>query len=206
MGEQFEGRHVIGLSGHKNESTIKQYATRLPERKKHEMSKFLADTITPNKVPKKYERNFYFKAASKATSQPTSTILVPPQNNSNPHAAVENENKPPAQVKNNLELQLEPVQNAPEDDVLINFLAQFDAATENPLQEILDMVPPVQQNAKQIQQEFLGQIKPFQPSNTMNINSVQNVQNNVNPNQQNLPNMYFGGHSSVVINYNFTPK
>lgn len=34
LGDEFEGRHVIGLSGHKSESTIKQYARKLSAAKK----------------------------------------------------------------------------------------------------------------------------------------------------------------------------
>ena len=34
IGEKFEARHACPLSGHKNESSIKQYATKCPESKK----------------------------------------------------------------------------------------------------------------------------------------------------------------------------
>ena len=44
----FEARHIIALSSHKSESTIKQYATKCPEQKKCQMS----DTLH-NKLNKK---------------------------------------------------------------------------------------------------------------------------------------------------------
>lgn len=41
LDELFEGRHVIALSGHKSENTIKQYARRLAPKKKREMCEAL---------------------------------------------------------------------------------------------------------------------------------------------------------------------
>lgn len=169
LAEHFEGRHVIGLSGHKSESTIKQYVRRLPEKKKLEMCNKLAETALPAKQPKVVEKKFQFKSTHSAT------ISQPPQNSNPPPAPT----VPQENVENTLEFDIQAVPEEPNDDMLINFLAQFDPVTEN---------PPAQ---------------PLMPINVQNNNNVNNVQNNVNPNQQVIPNMYFGGNSTVTINYNF---
>lgn len=180
--DEYEGRHVIGLSRHKNENTIKQYARRLSAKKKREMSATLTDTIQPKRQAKSPDRKFQFKA-----STTTATISKPPQ----PEAEKKNED--------NIQFDLEAMDNAPPDDILINFLSQFDPVTENPPVNLPKLVP---QQPPPMQQP---QIQALQPSNTMNINKVSNVQNNVSANKPALPNMYFGGHSSVAKNYNFTP-
>ena len=48
---QFEARHIIAITGHKSESTIKKYAKGCSSEKKREMSEALASKIKP-KIPK----------------------------------------------------------------------------------------------------------------------------------------------------------
>ena len=48
----FEARHIITLSLHKNESTIKDYSTKCPENKRKEMFNSLNDAIVPKKSRK----------------------------------------------------------------------------------------------------------------------------------------------------------
>ena len=43
----FEGRHIIQLSSHKSESTIKQYSTKCPDNKRKEMFQSLSDAMKP---------------------------------------------------------------------------------------------------------------------------------------------------------------
>lgn len=169
LGEHFEGRHVIGLSGHKSENTIKQYVRKVPVKKKREMSDKLYENIQPPKQAKENEKKFTFKRPS--TSE---TISKPPQEPENPTH--------PQPLQN--EFQIQALDDAPPDDVLLNFLSQFDPVSENP--------PP--------------NPVPLAANNVNNINNVNNVQNNVNPNQQIVPNMYFEGNSTVTINYHFGPK
>ena len=53
LDEQFEARHNMAVSGHKSESTIKNYAKRCsPKKKRGEMSKTLEDKIIPEKRKK----------------------------------------------------------------------------------------------------------------------------------------------------------
>ena len=53
VGTKFEGRHVIYLSGHKNESSIKQYAVKCPENKKNEMFDLLSNLMEPKQKQQK---------------------------------------------------------------------------------------------------------------------------------------------------------
>lgn len=172
LGEHFEGRHVIGLSGHKNESTIKQYVTKLPTKKKKEMLDTLAINVQPEGTPPT-PKKFQFK-------KPTATVSKPP----------EAENILP----NNQLLDLQPIDDAPPDDVLINLLNQLEAEQSNQVQ-----IPNAPPQVPQLQPP-----EPLGTNNTMNIQNVSNVQN-VSANNRMMPTMYFGGHSSVVINYNFAP-
>ena len=49
----FEARHIITLSSHKSESTIKEYSTKCPENKKREMFESLSNAMKPkSKKPK----------------------------------------------------------------------------------------------------------------------------------------------------------
>lgn len=180
LSELYEGRHVIGLSGHKSESTIKQYAARLPPKKKREMSETLHSLVQPPKHAKETspeKPKFSFKKASSAT------ISKPPDETPNAQAPAEEKQEENAEQ---LQFQIEPL-NEPTDDVLLQFLEKFDAITENPTEIV---------STEQAQ-------VPLQASNTMNISNVNNVQNVGH--QRMIPNMYFGGHSSVTINYNFAP-
>ena len=43
----FEARHIIKLTSHKNESTVKEYATKCPENKRKEMFQSLSDAMLP---------------------------------------------------------------------------------------------------------------------------------------------------------------
>ncbi len=52
----FKSRHIMAVSSHKSETTVKPYAKKCPEMKKRAMSSALAEKITPAaKVPKNEE-------------------------------------------------------------------------------------------------------------------------------------------------------
>lgn len=72
LGEHYEGRKVIGLSGHKSENTVKQYIRKLPTKTKRDMS----GTLTSNILPKqpKLDKPFTFKS-----TKASATISKPPQ-------------------------------------------------------------------------------------------------------------------------------
>ena len=48
----YEARHIIAVTGHKSESTVKQYATRCPDTKKRQMCDSLANKLNPSKIVK----------------------------------------------------------------------------------------------------------------------------------------------------------
>ena len=63
-----KARHMISLTSHKSESTIRDYATSCSEKKKREMYGILGETMgNPTKIAKK-------------STPPTSTISKPPLN------------------------------------------------------------------------------------------------------------------------------
>lgn len=184
LGEIYEGRHVIGLSGHKNEGSIKLYARKLSNKKKLEMCNTLADLAQPPKESNENTAPPTPKFKFKNIAPKPATVSKAPEH---PKAA-----EIPA-AENQVPFDLQPLDHAPPDDVLINFLKQFDPITEDPPPE-----NPV------VQQPILQPVP--QPNNLMNISNIQNVQNLANPTQRIVPNMYFGGNSSVTINYNFAPQ
>lgn len=116
------------------------------------------------------------------------TISKPPETNQ------ENQNTPPENDGNNIQFELAALDDAPPDDVLLKFLQQFDPITEDPPQNLAIPDKPAPELA-----EVLALM------NTRNIQNVSNVQNVV-PNQKILPHMYFGGNSTLTINYNFAPS
>lgn len=171
LGDQFEGRIVIATSGHKSENTVKQYIRQIPAAKKREVSQHLADNILPKK-PK-----------------PNESISKPPENPENAVIEIQLDQENITPPADNMQFQLEVLDDAPPDEVLSNFLAQFD--------------PPVQPSSPQQNlnpPQVLNPV-PLVPNqianNTMNIKNVHNV----NPNQL-VPAMVFP-NSNVTINYNF---
>lgn len=187
--ELYQGRHVIGLSGHKSENTIKQYATKLPAKIKRDMANTLCQNVQPAKVPKLDAPQFKFKKIAPATvSQPPpepANQVIPQQE----IPADANGNNGNNNNNDQIQFQLQDLDDAPPDDILINFLNQFDPVTENP--------PPAPH------QPEIPPNAPILPQ--MNIQNVSNVQNNQGV-QRLIPNMYFGGNSNVTINYNFGPQ
>lgn len=187
LGDKFEGREVIFWSGHKSESTIKQYVKRIPAKKKREMCAELAANILP-KVPKR-------KADETISIPPKDLAHVPQQAENNFINIPLDNNDNNANNQPEMQLILEEL-NAPIDPQLENFLKNFD-----PVQ-----APDVQpQNPQPIANPLHppNQLRPVLPPPplapqqlNMNVNNIQN-----NPNRF-MPAMYFPS-SNVTINYNF---
>lgn len=181
LGEKYEGRIVIGWSGHKSEHTVKQYIRKLPTKQKREMSEYLADNMLPKKAKADPTQKFTFK------SKAAETISKPPEQNPEPKpeppeaVAVQDQQQPA------VEFAIEPLDDAPPDDILINFLNAFEQPANNEV-----ALPQAPQNV----------LQPVGNNNsnnkTMNIQSVQQV----TPNKI-VPAMYFP-NSNVTINYHFS--
>lgn len=181
LGEKFEGRIIIGLSGHKSENTVKQYVKKISTAQKREACNELATNILP-KTPKR---------------APTATISAPPTEQENR----KKEESVIIQLDENVQPEIPPeVQyiikelNAPMDPTLENFLKSFDPVaaentTENSANQQMQPMPLQQvQNKPQNQQQSVN----------MSVNNVQNF----NPNRI-MPAMYFP-QSNVTINHNFS--
>ena len=52
-----EAHHIIKLSSHKNESTVKEYATECPTQKRKEMFQYLSDSINPQQKSIKVQQS-----------------------------------------------------------------------------------------------------------------------------------------------------
>ena len=174
----FEARHIMKLSSHKKESTIKEYSTECPEGKRKEMFECLSNAMLP--TPKKQK------------SKPTSTVTS--DENSVPQDVHDVANKLPT-------FDLEPIDDFDtiDDTTLANLIYDIPQTTENVDQQIdkkintmpLQVVPQNLQTAQQL---------PQPP--TQNIQSHFSVNNQKYPI---LPQMYFP-NSNVTINYNFGNK
>ena len=72
--------HIIAVTGHKLETTVKEYAKKYPEKKKREMSDSLTliSDVKKSKPSEKKEYNI-FRNLTKVAS----AMLTPPQANSN---------------------------------------------------------------------------------------------------------------------------
>ena len=111
----FEDRHIITLSSHKSESTVKEYATKCPENKRKEMFNSLSNAMMPK--AKRTKGN----ATATSTTTPTST-------NTLPQLSVQD-------IKENLPtFQLEPVDFSTIDDSVLASLT-YDYPDTNPQQQ-----------------------------------------------------------------------
>ncbi len=52
----FEAHHICTVSSNKNEATIRNYAVKCPDSKKHDMSNTLASALVPAKIAKPAEK------------------------------------------------------------------------------------------------------------------------------------------------------
>lgn len=181
LGVQYEGRIVIGLSGHKSENTIKQYVHTLPATTKREMSGTLANNILTKKP--RIDNQFNFRPI-----RPAATVSKAPDN-AEPVIEIpldEPENIPPpsaSEAAPNVEIQLEALDDAPPDEQLMNFRQVFDPVN-------VQNVPSVQPNKEETIEKVAN--------NTINIQNVQQVM----PHGM-LPAMLFP-NSNITINYNFS--
>lgn len=114
--------------------------------------------------------------------QPQATVSKPPDQLQQENNQENNEA--------NLHFDLQALDDAPSDDALISVLEAIEKQNQ------MAMYAPQQPQQIALQEQ----------KNTMNINNVNNVQNVANPVQGQVPTMYFGGNSTVTINYNFAPK
>ena len=181
----FEGRHIITLSSHKHEASIKEYTTACPESKKKEMFQSLTNALLPK----------------------SSNAIIAPK--SNPTATV---SKPPdisdiLDVKANLPtFNLQPIEDFStiDDDILANLV--YDISTENDTNQTNDK-DDQNKTVALASTNNVPQVNPQQIApQTVQTNQSSQYHTQVNtfnnPPNTRLPQMYFP-HSNVTINYNF---
>ena len=112
----FEACHIIAVTGHKSESTIKQYAKRCPETKKRQMSHALPDEILPKKVPK-IVPNYSGSMSKNATA----VYSAPPNSRSDLNFAQEPLTDMQTFDFNATDMKLLPIKE-PDDDILVKFI------------------------------------------------------------------------------------
>ena len=107
----FGTRHIIALSGHKSEATIRQYTKQCPANKKKQMSKCLAEKIIPS-------------------NESTNTTVTKTETQNNP---------PPLQnLDQNIPLQLVQIDaNNNDDDLLLKYLESLEKPRTNPSDNLI---------------------------------------------------------------------
>ena len=169
----FEGCHIIQLSSHKSEATIKNYSRKCPENKRKEMFESLSDAMIPQ--------------SKKQKVKPSATVSVPPD---------------VKELKENLpNMNIEEIDDFDtiDDSVLADLMLDFPTENQNEAitsrnskvqdtQNNTSVVPTTtpNQNQKHHFQEINTQFNTFNQQRMM----------------PSLPQMYFP-NSNVTINYNF---
>ena len=178
----FEAHHIIKLMFHKNESTVKEYATKCPENKRKEMFQSLSDAMLPKS--KKSKPPNATNATASCSTEPNTVTL--------------------ADVQNDLpNFTLQPIDEIEtiDDSLLTNLIYDIPNETENndPNEQILE------ENAVAVQNQTPQNITPNFPLQPKTPKKTINTQFNTINNQamQHFPAMYFP-NSNVTINYNFS--
>ena len=174
--EGFEARHIMVVSSHKSENSIKNYASKCPEIKKKQMFDALAKPFAPTtnqqnncNVPKTPQIG---DESNTKNQVPTETATIPPP----------------------LDRKFELVDLFPNMD--------DDPLTDDNFLEAIEKIE--KQNQKLLTKDKEISIKtPAPPAVTTNSVTSNYIQN-FNPTMS-LPHMVFP-HSNVTINYNFNSK
>ena len=173
----FEARHIIQLSSHKSESTIKEYAPKCPDAKKKEMFESLSNAMLPKRA---------HNATTNKQTKPTSTAVSAP-NTCDTTPDIQD-------VKQNLPtFNLDPIDDSTIDDTLLqelltNIPQNFDNTNNSNNNSAIatpksNVQVPVTQNNHQFNTQVINQNIPF--------------------GFPRVPAMYFP-NSNVTINYNFS--
>ena len=150
----FEARHIIAVSSHKSETTIKEYSENCPDEKREEMYEALSKQIVPQKRK---------ATATIPNPEPLSDLQSDLQNDQN--------------IKANFDLQH--FETDPEEDAILDnflqqtahldnnsFMQQFDKNTNNESQIVPQNTTPPQpqyQANQSITQNFNNALKPAFP-------------------------------------------
>lgn len=177
----FESRHIMVVTSHKSENSIKSYAAKCPDNKKKQMFQCLSKELVP-------------KSAYQApvANNVAVNIMPPPQPLAPPPVQAPLQKQDPPNLHN---VDVFPVDDHDplDDENLLQILEKVEAENQD-LQ-----VMPVNNNVPPQPQVEIPNAVANLANVTNNNNIVQNVQNPNNP----IPYMFFP-NSTVTINYNFT--
>ena len=177
--EGFEACHIMSLSSHKSEATIKEYATKCPETKHKQMFNSLSNALLPSSKQQKLQ-----------LAAPSATVSKNHDSqNSDSNLAI-------ADIKDNLpKFDLLPIDDFDtiDDHILANLV--YD-------ENLLPQDTNTNTNANNNNAVAVGANVNNPPPQTINT-QVNSITNNANiPNLPRLPQMVFN-NLSVTINYNY---
>ena len=112
----YEARHIIAVTGHKSESTVKQYAKKCPESKKREMNESLASKLQPKKVKVTDKQDFDATVQFEKKPNIASAAISVPTKNPDPDTSTDFADK---------NFQILPMDDT-DDDLLMKVLDEFD--------------------------------------------------------------------------------
>ena len=189
LGEKYKARHIMGLSEHKSESSIKQYAVKLPESKKKEMFTTLINLVELKTKMSKLSHTCEAKASVSNNPPPAGNI------GTNPTFDLPNFDLVPVDFDDTFD-----------DDLLLKVLDN----SEQQLLQDLNIVPSTNYPNKEN-----TDTEAVIPNNANVITKMTNTHNvNINvpttsyqiqkaPRMPMIPGLYFP-NSNVTINYNFS--
>ena len=178
--EGFEARHIMATTGHKSETSIKNYARKCPTRKRREISDALANSMMTDlqnnneNTPKKPKREI---PATATRSEETNELINMPDFN---------------------------LAGADLETIDDKELSELFAIDENVMesQEVMDLVAQIEQENSNLAVQATTPQTPKTPKTPKTYNFA-NISNIANVNRMPLmPHMLFP-HSNVTINYNF---
>ena len=170
----FEARHIMKLSSHKNEATIKEYAVKCPDTKKREMCESLSNAIKPKK------------------QKPTCTVSV------NQETTTDVANSLPT-----FSLELMENFNTIDDAELLKILYETEQKEQEKNKQGDKDVKALQVAKNSTPNNVMPvPMQITNPLQQQNQNTVNTLNTSVTNKYPMLPLMYFP-NSSVTINYNF---
>jgi hypothetical protein len=203
----YEARHIIAVSSHKSENTIKSYSRKCPEHKLKEMSNTIAGTLPQKKEivtpPPPAAKRFKFNRSPTATVSVNPDNVVAPlqerQQNVNPFS-LEQERQ---QNVNPFSLEQERQQNVNPLSLEFPTINTTDLDLSMPFDQFENSVDDDDMLLRVLQETEQSLVA--QPTNTV-VTNVSNNNSNNNPQSvaSLIPKMNFP-NSNVTINFNF-PK
>ena len=183
----FEARHIMAVTGHRSERSIKNYSRKASAKKKRKMSETLAKNLTPAPPPPKKQKSTIVTSNEETIAEKTPQVTLEKQKEipEKPIQYVEQPNPPQLQDQNVPSFNIIPLEPDFADDLL---------ESENFLQAI-----------ERIEKENMH---PVPQNGSPNLVLTQNVQNSIAKPQTPpfIPAMNFNNSSNITINFHYGYK